>query len=176
MWITFYWPFRSKQNLGMDVERMLEDLEASVWVSPTEPGTIAEWISATRSASVKLGDRTVRLQRLVFCSDFLLGQHQSRTFALSYKALKQAQLFAGGQTPAQVSSLKFGEWIKHLPLGLCASVHVAGLEPPAKAAVRACDGKLLCLATNNPGSLGIVVAIAAIELLEFDVVDNKYPL
>ena len=152
---------------------MLEDLEASAGFQEHQDVTVTSLFKLARSAAVRIESRVMRLQRLVFASDFLLGQHQSRTLALSYLAIQDMQLQTMGKNPSQVSKIKLSAWVKTLPIGLRVSVVTAGAERHATSTITACDGKFLCLAPNLPGMLATAVPLSAIQCIEVDVVDNK---
>lgn len=152
---------------------MLEDLEASVGFQAQKDGTMLSLLRLTKSASVSIESRVLRLQRLVFAHDFLLGQHQGRVLAVNFLAIRNLELFAGGQASSQVSKTKMSAWIKSLPRGLQVSVVLVGAERQAKATIMACDSKFLCLSSNQPGLLATAVPFSAVQWIEFDPVDNN---
>lgn len=155
---------------------MLEDLEASVGFQGDQALTVPHLLGLAKSASVTIDGRVLRLQRMVFASDFLLGQHQGRTVAVSYLAIRGLQLFAAGKYPSQVSKATLRAWIKTLPQGLPVSVVTVGAGIQEKSAISASNSKFLCLSPNLPGLIASAVPFSAVQYIEFDAVDNNLGL
>lgn len=155
---------------------MLEDLEASVGFQGDQALTVPHLLGLAKSASVTIDGRVLRLQRMVFASDFLLGQHQGRTVAVSYLAIRGLQLFAAGKYPSQVSKATLRAWIKTLPQGLSVSVVTVDAVSQEKSAISASNSKFLCLTPNLPGPIASAVPFSAVQYIEFDAVDNNIGL
>ena len=157
----------------MDVARLIEDLEASVHPESFQVGAPREAFEQCASASITLGNRVVRLQRLVFASDFLLGQCESRTFAINYDCLGELRLHAGGQVASKNSKTKLHQWVRELPSGLRFSLTLANGHRICGANVLSCDKTLIILRQAEGEFDSSAVPLSAVSYLEFNAVDNK---
>jgi len=152
---------------------MFEDLEASMPNSAHREVSPRDVLGECSSVSVSLGNRVVRLQRPVFASDFLLGQYESRTFAVNYRCMGEARIHAAGQTVSKNSKIKFHQWVTNLPQRLLATLTLVNGEKLVRATILACDKTFIVIRPADPVLEACAVPLAALVCLEIDVVDNK---
>jgi len=152
---------------------MFEDLEASMPNSAHREVSPRDVLGECSSVSVSLGNRVVRLQRPVFASDFLLGQNESRTFAVNYRCMGEARLHATGQTASKNSTIKLHQWVTNLPQRLLATLTLVNGEKLVRATILACDKTFIVIRPADPVLEACAVPLAALVCLEIDVVDNK---
>jgi hypothetical protein len=173
LWITFGLGLKPKQNQAMDVARMFEDLEASMPNSGHREVSPSDVLGECSSVSVSIGKRVFRLQRPVFASDFLLGQHESRTFAVNYRRMGEARLHAAGQTASKNSKIKLHQWVNNLPPRLVVSLTLLSGERLVRATILACDKTFIVVRPADSELESGAVPLAAVLCLEIDAVDNK---
>jgi hypothetical protein len=157
----------------MDVTRMFEDLEASVNAGGIEVSDPKDAFRQAASVTVTLGNRVMRLQRLVFARDFLLGQHHSLTFVVNFRTMGAVRLHAAGQVSSKQSKALLHGWLRELPAGLQFSVVLANGERISKVLILSCDKTFIVLRPSDSELEPRAVPLSAIVCFEFNAVDNK---
>jgi hypothetical protein len=157
----------------MDVTRMFEDLEASVNFGGIPVSNPKDAFRQAASVTVTLGNRVMRLQRLVFARDFLLGQHHSLTFAVNFRTMGAVRLHAAGQVSSKQSKALLHGWLRELPAGLQFSVVLANGERISKVLILSCDKTFIVLRPSDSELEPRAVPLSAIVCFEFNAVDNK---
>jgi hypothetical protein len=113
---------------------------------------------------------------LVFATDFLLGQCDSRTFAVNLRNLGAVRLHAAGQVASHQSKTRLHGWLRQLPAGLHFSVVLANGERLSKVIILSCDKTFIVLRQSDAELEPSAVPLSAIVCLEFNAVDNKLGL
>ncbi len=156
---------------------MLEDLEATMGESQLLAKNSNELFSLARSASVlTTSGASIRLQRLLFASDFLLGQCRGQSVAVCFSAIDELQLSTVGNFASQVTRLTLAGWLRSLPERLLVSITLINSKRLPAAIICSSDKRFVCLNSNNPATMATLVPLESILSIEIHAVDNNLRL
>jgi hypothetical protein len=157
----------------MNLDRMLEDLEATGFGDTGAALTSGALLAQARSAALSTGMREVRVDRLLFATDFLLCQHQGRTMAFTFRAIEKIQLSSVGEFQGEIRKLSFSKWLESLPQQIVLSLTLADKTRMPPATLLGGSKSLVFVESNEPGFFASAIPISSILTAELATVDNK---